>query len=385
MGESKYGCGAFYGLAGDVAVVGVWRALSADQLPPPVGCAVPQCPWGGTYLPATDECQYTFNAQQRKAAAEWAISWAGKACPLFCTFQFDPYKDFSNWITGTPMPTDSQSRCGWDPDTASDLTDCANFVSQAYFSAGLPLHRDWYCEFSTSAPICIRGNTLGYAGWAWAGRNNGLPQYLRERGGVDTFQTGIDSLLNANPHPDNLLHSWKSLSEAPNPEPIPSNIESLMNLLSSQGFGRGDIIYTYNENPLPFRHVFLVVGWGPYVETWAQLEQVNLAASLVPTRPPNSDYVLYVVDHGPQGLFALKTPNTLFAGQLIGAKPYYASRWFTQNNLGDRNWVSGSRNLVTMPHLFSVSLSSIIPSDTQTISLKTSLPSVCPPIFVLQQ
>ncbi len=34
-------CGVFYGLPSDVAVVGVWRALSADQLPPPVVCAVP--------------------------------------------------------------------------------------------------------------------------------------------------------------------------------------------------------------------------------------------------------------------------------------------------------------------------------------------------------
>ncbi len=32
---------AFYGLASDVAVVGVWRALSADEVPPPVVCAVP--------------------------------------------------------------------------------------------------------------------------------------------------------------------------------------------------------------------------------------------------------------------------------------------------------------------------------------------------------
>ncbi len=46
---------AFYGLPSDVAVVGVWRVS--------VGCAVAQCPWGGSYLASTNECQYTFNAQ----------------------------------------------------------------------------------------------------------------------------------------------------------------------------------------------------------------------------------------------------------------------------------------------------------------------------------
>ena len=373
---------AFYGLPSDVSVVGVWRELSADQLPPPVVCALPQCPWGGTYLPSTDECQYTFNAQQRKAAAEWAISWAGKACPLFCAFDFHPY------VTGAPGVNYA---CAGMPST-----DCANFVSQAYFYAGLPMNLSWFCE-SNSQFICQRGIMDGYPqGWAYADRNNGMPDYFAQPhpkglNGLDTYNivrgtatpelvTTVQKGLSSYPRPGLFNYPILSLTQAPMPGAMRSEIGSFMRLLDSWGIGQGDVMYTIPPPDKPNDdHVFIIVGWGPYVETWEQLSQVKLS-DITHVRS-ESNPVLYVVDHGPHGQYVLNKAKlgtaVNYAEQLKGLKPCYAHRW--PERADGEIWVAAQPiHFVKVSSQVVLPYTSIVSSNSQQ-AFKISMPTVCPP------
>jgi hypothetical protein len=163
------------------------------------------CPWGGTFIARNnpthsspmlatgtgtptgtptdadkeDHCEYTFNASQRDTAVNYALSWANRACPLFCAFQFSNYVDQSR--LPTPVPPTSTYIC------APNATDCANFLSQAYFLAGFPMTKSFFCEFlpsGASSILCVRGQGSAsgsynfYSGWASAIQDTGMPMYF---------------------------------------------------------------------------------------------------------------------------------------------------------------------------------------------------------------
>ena len=391
---------AFYGLPSDVAVVGVWRELSADQLPPPVVCALPQCPWGGTYLPSTDECQYTFNAQQRKAAAEWAISWAGKACPLFCGHQFAPYTDFSRAILPTPTGTvpSADHRCGWDPINNNSITDCANFVSQAWLEAGMPMNLSWSCQMNTKG-ICVRVNVSGYpSGWAYADQTfsgGGQPKYIAERisnntviglGGVDTYiiltrmPAATATVFRRQLQTESKPQGYEWTPNAPLPTIISTDIQILMDELATYGFTTGDLMYTDLSN---LDHVFIIVGWGPYVETWQQLSNVS-TQQIRPYRDLQTAPILYIVDHGPHGRFS-QTPSP-YSQAIANYKPYYAAWWYGDgdNFPSNLSFVGGNRHFVKVPDIYTLPYGMVLPASAEIYAtqqaVKNDMQFVCPAI-----
>ena len=382
---------AFYGLPSDVAVVGVWRELSADQVPPPVVCTVPQCPWGGTYLPSTDECQYTFNAQQRKAAAEWARHWTSRACPLFCAFNFASYVDWTHFPTGTPRPYGHGC-------AGSTETDCANFVSQALFFAGFPMTEDWFCYYvGTANGLCNRGQRVfdGIAQaskWSWAPRypltspfQAGLPAYLGDPYYLGNQPSVFDSLLtppaagnlNAQTRPPLEEANFVFNQDIPMPTSMPNEIQELMAAFDVVGMTYGDVMYTRNTVSIPnFYHVYLVVGWGPYVETWEQLSQVDL--SQLTAHRQHDMQVLYVADHGSQQLYALGNPSAIFGSAIRNAKPYYSPRWLVKKS--DTTWFIDytERHFIHIPSILNIPSIEMKQPEAQVLILQTIMPTICP-------
>jgi hypothetical protein len=326
---------------------------------------------------------------------------------LFCAFQFAPYVDATRWPAGTPIP--SNFAC-----SGSSNTDCANFISQAYLAAGMPMNKSWYCDYPGSSVICVRGNSYtGYAfGWAFAPRNfgstYGMPFYIggwkvgnpptpiglngndthrllgNPSEGMQTTLTPSD-IAHLNANMQNAPQSpWTTGSVLPLPTP-PNSLKTTIAIMadpSKVGLEVGDIIYTRNPNVSDREHVVLVVGWGPYVETWAQLETIQLSA-LRPTRE-NDNLVPYIVDHGPHGDWANKAANIgkPYAQQIRGFRPYYAIRWLTEPNGSTDDTVVGIWNFAAIPTNYFLPVDAIIKPDGTEL-LPTLLPTVCPAVVSL--
>jgi Putative amidase domain/WD40-like Beta Propeller Repeat len=361
------------------------------------GLTLAICPWGGTFISASDprndsqknpkevQCQYQFPDANRQQAAQWAMNWSTNACPLFCAFQFGKY--------ATPNPVDA---CA-----GGDNTDCANFVSQALFFGGLPMNEGWACEFpepGSTTIVCVRSkpasNDEGYTlGWAHAPRYDGLPAYVGNRfnfaknirglGGIDTSNQaqlqGIlsqkdSAFLKDNQQEDPASDGFNVDSK--NAQTKKQVIIEVSLILDKIGIRAGDIMYTTRRR---LQHVFLVVGWGPYVETWAQLAQFQAQGIILnplSVKRSGVNVVPYVVDHGLHAIWAFENPNDPLVGILGTAKPYYASRWGSFMNDTDY-FIAGDRFFVKIPDQFMLPIDDMrVPRGTA--NLRARMQIVCP-------
>jgi hypothetical protein len=219
---------------------------------------------------------------------------------------------------------------------------------------------DWYC-FINAAGLCERGNTLnGY--WAGAGTagsiaGRGLPHYLTRDNLTSTYEipgenTGFSegdkplassapaSCFTGNPEADRIgehtypLSPWEGEPTYPNlarriknvwngchvTEPIYSSVGYGDVLYSDSNFGQGD----------SFQHTAIIVGWGPYIETWAQLTALR-QTNFVPSRQRSEqNSVPYIVEHGPH---AQETVGDSMFSTYAGYKPYYALQWQSVRNV----------------------------------------------------
>jgi hypothetical protein len=143
------------------------------------------------------------------------------------------------------------------------------------------------------------------------------------------------------------------------------------------GITKGDLVFTFDPNSSVNQHVAMVVGWGPYVETWAQLStvaRVQLQAN------PGPNLVPYIVDHGPQGKYALDFPTLHFSYVVRqGYRPYYALAW-PQYNGDSFTWINtnnNARHFIKLPDKFQVPVADIV-QPNGTANLLAQMSTVCP-------
>jgi hypothetical protein len=153
-----------------------------------------------------------------------------------------------------------------------------------------------------------------------------------------------------------------------------------MDQLSGYGLIAGDLLYTDLSGD---EHTFMIVGWGPYVETWQQLANVTVQ-QIKPQRDLQNAPVLYIVDHGPHGLYAT-TPSP-YSIAISGYKPYYAAWWYSSSNINieptaRRDFVGGNRHFVHIPNIYTLPYIMVAPDATfypTQQAVKVDMQLVCP-------
>jgi RHS repeat-associated protein len=239
---------------------------SCMNVEPPKSC--PE----NSYTNASGKCCFRYN---RHAARDYALNWATMYNPIFCNHD-------------AHSCTESE-----------DVSDCANFVSQALLEGNHPMA--WPGGIDE---LDLSQRTLRDIYWAVAchglGNNNcdGTKVWSVAPKFAENYLKNISpEIIELDPR-----------ASFVNDQVVREMIDLHAPMLRSSGIGFGDVLYLVDSRP---QHVALVVGWGPVV----------LRTDTIPNNPHLEDYytsgdlVPYVVDHGGQGL---------------GARPYYVLRW----NLG---------------------------------------------------
>lgn len=397
------------GVTGGVPLAGRWDGLPL------------YCSWGGTPTTMTYQgksntsaCTYVFDLAARKRAANFAFDWRNRACPLFCAFQYAPYVETSYLVpTATALSPLDAYRCG----APSSATDCANFLSQAYLYAGLPMTVNWACELVTAQGVaykglCLRSNKGSLVAWSGA-EYNGMATYFNNGylsngavSGLDGLGTGryvqvstspvvyraisdIESnpqstmtagevslvatyLQQVTPVPDATLFAATPTGTFIAPT-LSTSQQSLWNVLSSSKFGLdvGDILFT--DVPLT-QHVVMIVGWGPAVRSWGELSRVQKSHI---SATPGANLVPYIVDHGIQGVYANNNPTNVFATQIGAARPYYALEWRAFTNDQSNYQAIDDWHLVALPDQITLPLGFVsVPEGTSM--LPSQMSAVCP-------
>jgi hypothetical protein len=161
------------------------------------------------------------------------------------------------------------------------------------------------------------------------------------------------------------------------PATMEPSIQSVVSTLGKIGITKGDLLFTFDRNNPVNQHVVMVVGWGPYADTWAQVGRVT-RGQIQPNAGPN--LVPYVVDHGPQGKYSLDNPSMDFSYVVrLGYRPYYAISW--QLFPGDTSYfidtAVNERYFIKMPDRFQIPSDDVV-QPNGTTNLLSRMLGICP-------
>ncbi len=307
------------------------------------------CPNGGTLQGLV--CHYTYNAEERRASAAYAIAYAG--------------------IPPAPQQFAVHHYAGVNTGGTNNLhnTDCTNFISQALWYGGLPMTRDWLCSpmrgNCETIPCPCRGQLGHRGGSAWTSADNisGLPAYIRSM-----YSNGESAIMIAAPPialaPDYVALgvTYADLFEDHDPSALVMIDQVLQagRRMGNLGIEVGDLVST-SDPP----HVMLVVGWGPLLLSWEEIRVWHEHSGVLgdvygecsaPERTnPCHHIVPYIVDHGPQGAVQMTINGnividkekiysadndmeiqvTLICPECVLPRPYYAIYWNGPNGQPD--------------------------------------------------
>jgi hypothetical protein len=218
----------------------------------------------------------------------------------------------------------------------------------------------------TVTPTCPTTGIDEYSSWTWAA-SDGQPQYFKAV--LPQYATGGADVVE--PFRPTYIQNSKPMITYLDPYDRPDfeDMQTIKNIWDSSnppghGAARGDIVWAPKEG---FEHMMMVVGWGPMLITWEEIDAFWAANcsewndehtqcleydyTVLTTDYPESNhafaynphpdfgYVPYLVDHGLHGA-AEEGPGgqsdipVLICPACVQPRPYYALYWHRQNAAG---------------------------------------------------